>query len=98
MLLGGLWHGASWNFVIWGGIHGGILALERNRGKVSYYESLPKLLRIGVTFLLVLITWVFFRAGDLTHALTYLQCMFSSANTQPATDLIAGILYQPTTC
>ena len=95
MLLGGLWHGASWNFVIWGGIHGGMLALERNRGKISYYESLPKLLRIVVTFLLVLITWVFFRSTDLTHALTYLQCMFSGVPIQPATDLIAGILYQP---
>jgi alginate O-acetyltransferase complex protein AlgI len=37
MLLGGLWHGASWNFVIWGGIHGGMLAIERMQGK----DSLP---------------------------------------------------------
>ncbi len=95
MLLGGLWHGASWNFVIWGGIHGGMLALERNRGKTSYYETLPKILRISMTFFLVLITWVFFRATDLTHALTYLRCMFSSAEVQPSTNIIAGILYQP---
>ena len=95
MLLGGLWHGASWNFVIWGGIHGGMLALERNRDKASYYESLPKLLRVVATFLLVLIAWVFFRSTDLTHALTYLRYMFSSVDGQPTTDLIAGILYQP---
>ncbi|MCY4402521.1 MAG: MBOAT family protein [Candidatus Poribacteria bacterium] len=95
MLLGGLWHGASWNFVIWGGIHGGMLAIERYRGKTSFYETLPRVLRIVLTFLLVLITWVFFRSIDLSHALTYLQCMFSSANINPATDLVSGILYQP---
>lgn len=95
MLLGGLWHGASWNFVIWGGIHGGMLAIERSRGKTSYYESLPRLLRIGLTFMLVLITWVFFRASDFTHALFHLKCMFSSVNIPPSTNLIAGILYQP---
>ena len=95
MLLGGLWHGASWNFVIWGGIHGGMLAIERKRGKITYYESLPRQLRIGLTFMLVLITWVFFRSSDLTHALIYLKCMFSSVNIPPSSDIISGILYQP---
>ena len=41
MLLGGLWHGASWNFVIWGGLHGGLLAVERMRGKAALYGRLP---------------------------------------------------------
>ena len=95
MLLGGLWHGASWNFVIWGGIHGGMLALERKRGKASFYGSIPKPLRVIATFLLVLIAWVFFRINELPHAITYLQCMFSKVQIQPSTDLIAGILYQP---
>ena len=76
MLLGGLWHGASWNFVIWGGLHGGMLALERAAGKDSFYRRLPKPLRIGITFVLVLITWVFFRAEDLSAAFRYLENMF----------------------
>ena len=42
MLIGGLWHGASWNFVIWGAIHGFMLAFERLQGKQSYYRRLPK--------------------------------------------------------
>ena len=42
MLLGGLWHGASWNFVIWGAIHGGMLAAERAQGKSSPYRRLPR--------------------------------------------------------
>jgi alginate O-acetyltransferase complex protein AlgI len=45
MLLGGLWHGASWNFVIWGGIHGAWLALERGLGRESFYHRLPRVLR-----------------------------------------------------
>ena len=95
MLLGGLWHGASWNFVIWGGIHGSMLALERRRGKASFYASVPKPLRVIATFLLVLIAWVFFRMTELSHAMTYLKSMFSPVQIQPSTDLIAGILYQP---
>ena len=95
MLLGGLWHGASWNFVIWGAIHGGMLALERYRGKTTYYTSLPKFIRVVTTFLLILITWVFFRSNNLSHAITHLRSMFSSVNVPESTDLIAGILYQP---
>ena len=95
MLLGGLWHGASWNFVIWGGIHGGMLTLERKQGKTSFYELLPKPLRVMATFLLVLVAWVFFRVSELPDAITYLQCMFSKVQIQPSTDLITGILYQP---
>lgn len=76
MLLGGLWHGASWNFVIWGGIHGGMLAIERMQGKDSFYRRLPRILRIAVTFFVVCISWVFFRAADLGAATTYLRSMF----------------------
>ncbi len=42
MLLGGLWHGASWNYLIWGGIHGGMLSIERKQGKNSFYAKLPR--------------------------------------------------------
>jgi D-alanyl-lipoteichoic acid acyltransferase DltB (MBOAT superfamily) len=69
MVLGGLWHGASANFLIWGGIHGGWLALERSMGRRSLYAALPKLLRMAVTFAVVCLAWVFFRASDLPSAL-----------------------------
>ncbi len=67
MLLGGLWHGASWNFVIWGAIHGLWLALHRlwTQGK-PIVESAP-LIRIAKqigTFHMVCVAWVFFRASD----------------------------------
>ncbi len=79
MLLGGLWHGAAWNFVIWGGMHGLLLAGERLRGKIFPYRWLPKAGRRGVTFVVVLITWVFFRAEDLPSAVLYLRSMFGFA-------------------
>ena len=95
MLLGGLWHGAAWNFLVWGGLHGILLAAERLRGKSSPYEWLPKAGRQAVTFVLVLITWVFFRADDLPGALFYLRSMFGLAAVHETAGLLGGILYQP---
>src|SRR5512137_104047 len=54
MLLGGLWHGAKWVFVIWGAYHGALLAYERWRGKQSFYHTLPRGLRVAFTFVLML--------------------------------------------
>src|SRR5208283_2031867 len=62
MLIGGLWHGASWNFVIWGAIQGTMLIVERRRGKESPYRRLPVYMRIAFTFLITCVSWVFFRA------------------------------------
>ena len=67
MLLGGLWHGASWTFVVWGGLHGSYLILERQLRKRFGGQAWLQttVARIGLalgTYLLVLITWVFFRA------------------------------------
>ncbi len=69
MLLGGLWHGAAWTFVVWGAWHGGLLALERYLGKRQLWPELPAWLAIPRTMLLVTIGWVTFRAVDLGGAL-----------------------------
>ena len=95
MLLGGLWHGAAWNFVVWGAFHGLLLAAERARGKLSPYDWLPPLGRRAVTFLLVLISWVFFRAEDLDAALFYLRSMFGLEAVADTAGLLGGILYEP---
>ncbi len=94
MLLGGLWHGASWNFLIWGGIHGGYLAFERAQGKESIYHKLPALLQILITFFIVLIAWVFFRADTLPDAAQYLKCMFGGA-TPGQGEAVRGLIYNP---
>jgi alginate O-acetyltransferase complex protein AlgI len=95
MLIGGLWHGASWNFVIWGGIHGAWLAFERTFGKRSFYRNWPKWTRVGLTFLIVLLSWVFFRTADLPSALGHLGAMFGLTARQSGADLVAGVIYQP---
>jgi alginate O-acetyltransferase complex protein AlgI len=51
MLLGGLWHGAAWNYVLWGGIHGTFLVLER-RHKGALYGALPRPLQVFLTFVI----------------------------------------------
>ncbi|GAA3786047.1 MBOAT family O-acyltransferase [Corallibacter vietnamensis] len=71
----GLWHGAAWNFVIWGLFHGLFIVIER----VGFDKVLEKLwapIQHIYTLLIVLIGWVLFRAEDLNHALIYLKTMF----------------------
>ncbi|HMN52475.1 MAG TPA: MBOAT family protein [Xanthobacteraceae bacterium] len=79
MLLGGLWHGASWNFVIWGALHGAMLVLERIlhlTGKGSE-TRLPRWLAWLITFHFVCFTWIFFRSQTFDAALDYFRTMFS---------------------
>ncbi|HVX59894.1 MAG TPA: MBOAT family O-acyltransferase [Pirellulales bacterium] len=95
MVLGGLWHGASWNFVIWGAIHGAMLAFERAQGKESFYRRLPGPLKTLFTFVIVCFAWVFFRADTLPRALDYCQSLLGLESPSPSTGLIAGIIYQP---
>ncbi len=74
-LLTGLWHGASWNFVVWGLYYGFILFME----KIILHKVLsktPKFIKHIYTMLLVMIGWVLFGSMDLTSALEYLKVMF----------------------
>lgn len=73
-LLCGLWHGASWNFIVWGMLHGFFLVLERWR-LAALLARLPRLLRHFYLLLFVLVSWVFFRATTLEGALSYLGAM-----------------------
>ena len=86
MLLGGLWHGAGWTFVIWGGLHG--LYLSLNHAWIKFRSGLPaapsRLAAIerfagwALTFLAVVVGWVFFRASDVDAALRMLAAMGGS--------------------
>ncbi len=73
MLLGGLWHGAGWTFVIWGGLHG--LYLSINHGWRKFNISLPQWLAWMITFLAVIFGWVMFRAQSLSDAMEMIQAM-----------------------
>jgi alginate O-acetyltransferase complex protein AlgI len=73
MLLGGLWHGAGWTYVIWGGLHG--LFLVVNHGWRKLNISLPRQVAWTLTFLCVIIAWVFFRANTVSDAVLIVQAM-----------------------
>jgi D-alanyl-lipoteichoic acid acyltransferase DltB (MBOAT superfamily) len=72
MLLGGLWHGANWTFVAWGGLHGTALVIHKawiGRRPVEQRPRVPwRILSWGGTMLLVGVAWVFFRAPDFSTA------------------------------
>ncbi len=80
MLLGGLWHGASWTFVIWGGLHGFYLVLERGLRKLVPWRAEPRsVVQIPaalLTFLLVCVAWVFFRADSFGQAFGVTASLF----------------------
>jgi len=71
----GLWHGASWNFLIWGLLHGALLVAER-RGLARVLAGVPGLFARAYVLVWILITWVFFRAETLAEAGEYLGVMF----------------------
>ena len=79
MLLGGLWHGASWMFVLWGGLHGSFLVAERvmRRARPGWFDDTGAAPLLTVlTFLLVCLAWVPFRAPDLATCVAVLTSVF----------------------
>ncbi|MFC1500027.1 MBOAT family O-acyltransferase [Candidatus Zixiibacteriota bacterium] len=80
MLLGGLWHGASWTFVVWGGLHGAFLMAERWIRRLASGWQKPlwwtRALLVLITFHLTCVAWVFFRSQSFTQAGTIVQAMF----------------------
>jgi len=75
MLLGGLWHGSSWNFVIWGGIHGIVLSIEKYLKTTPFASRMQPIAFLGypITFIVVLIAWIFFIAPNFSTAITALS-------------------------
>ncbi|MBS1634673.1 MAG: MBOAT family protein [Bacteroidetes bacterium] len=71
----GLWHGASWNFIVWGLFHGTFLILERIVLK-NLLSRLPALIQHAYTLLIVIVGWAFFRAWNLKYSIKYLKSMF----------------------
>jgi D-alanyl-lipoteichoic acid acyltransferase DltB (MBOAT superfamily) len=68
MLLGGLWHGAGWQFILWGGIHGTLLVINHYWRHLSNWR-LPRPLAVALTLLVVMLAWIPFRADSLTTSL-----------------------------
>lgn len=82
MLLGGLWHGASWTFVIWGGLHGAYLAINHMWQSFSS-KRLPSIAAHMLTFFAVAVAWIFFRAPDERTAFAMIRSLFSFGGLDP---------------
>ncbi len=92
MLLGGLWHGASWKFVFWGFVHGSFLVIEKN---VTQFFNIPKnsitsFLGWIYTFHVVAFCWIFFRAADFSLAMQVIQQITTGLNIDLFRQIIAG--------
>lgn len=89
MLLGGLWHGAGWTFIIWGGLHGLYLIINHAWRAVTSHLGwkpqgpLAQLIFGAMTFIAVVISWVFFRAENFTTAYSMLSSMFGAHDFMP---------------
>jgi D-alanyl-lipoteichoic acid acyltransferase DltB (MBOAT superfamily) len=96
MLVGGLWHGASWNFVAWGAMHGFALAAHRlwnnimGFGKNHRYGWFLHAVCVVVTFHFVCLGWVFFRNTSFDNSLTMLGLIFSNFKPQIFWQLVQG--------
>ncbi len=95
MLLGGLWHGAGWTYIIWGGLHGGYLVFHHLWDKFSPLR-LPIFVARITTFIVVVVAWVFFRAEDYSSAILLVQILFDidfSAKSMQLIEVEANLLF-----
>ena len=92
-LLCGLWHGAGWTFIVWGAWHGFWLVIERALGRRPLYVAFPSAIQVLLTFLLVTVGWVVFRAETLAQAWRLLATMFTLASPQGGSVLLSAVIY-----
>jgi D-alanyl-lipoteichoic acid acyltransferase DltB (MBOAT superfamily) len=88
MLIGGLWHGANWTFILWGALHGIFLVINHAWKLLPTRITIPTVLSIAVTFCCVTLAWVPFRARDLEQTATIFQVMLGiGASPLPITEI-----------
>ena len=88
-IVSGFWHGANWTFIVWGALNAiyflPLLLLKKNRVNTNtvaqgrYFPSINEFFQMGITFSLTVLAWVFFRAENIDHALSYLSTIFSKS-------------------
>lgn len=88
-IVSGFWHGANWTFIVWGALNAlyfiPLLLLNRNRKNTNIiaegrcFPSLKEIFQISITFGLTILTWIFFRADDISHAWSYINTIFSKS-------------------
>ncbi|MCX7725977.1 MAG: MBOAT family protein [Chitinispirillaceae bacterium] len=91
----GLWHGANFTFIVWGIFHSVFLIIERIRGKRSLYERLPIFCQIFITNIIVVLSWIFFRAPDLSQAGLYYLSLCGIRKANNASLLLEAEVFRP---
>jgi alginate O-acetyltransferase complex protein AlgI len=91
-VVSGLWHGASWTFVIWGALHGLYVVAEAILSRLNLSLRLPALLKIGITFALVVFAFLFFRANSLADAQYIVAHLFAFTGQSLSAPLAEGLL------
>jgi alginate O-acetyltransferase complex protein AlgI len=79
--LTGIWHGASYNYILWGIYYGVLVVFEKIVSKKTWYQQIPSLFKWFTTFFCVVIGWVMFRSEDLSQMMLYFKTMFGLVNT-----------------
>ena len=96
MLLGGLWHGASWNFIVWGGLHGLALSVHKlfrslmNRPKDYRSTGIRKVFSVVLTFHFVCFCWIFFRNSTFEGSISMIRQIFTAFHPEVFLQLVAG--------
>jgi alginate O-acetyltransferase complex protein AlgI len=93
MLVSGIWHGAAWTFVVWGGLHALGRCLTRELEQSAYYQQrIPRLVKQMAVFGFVMFTWIFFRAQSLTDASLIISRIFTTGWADPRFPLVMAVL------
>ena len=95
MLLGGLWHGAAWSYMVWGAYHGSLLVVERF---ISKYISVPSnvfidALKISFVFSVITLGWLLFKLPEFSYVIIYLQSIINNTDMHVRTSILWFILY-----
>lgn len=88
-IVSGFWHGANWTFIVWGALNAiyflPLMLAKRNRKNMEIVAqnrmlpTLQELINMGITFALTVFAWIFFRAENIAHAISYISGIFSSS-------------------
>jgi D-alanyl-lipoteichoic acid acyltransferase DltB (MBOAT superfamily) len=93
MIVSGIWHGAAWTFVVWGGLHAVGRCLTRELEQTEFYrERIPRLVKQLAVFTFVMFTWIFFRAQSLPDAWLLIERIFTTGWADPRFPLLLAVL------
>jgi len=92
-VISGFWHGAAWTFIIWGGLNGLGRVLTIDLEKTQFYLKTPKIIKQLLVFHFICLTWIFFRAANLSDAMLILKkiCQFNNVSPEIPVFLLSAV-------